>query len=49
MNLKLTCEAPWVFIPENLNLAYVSRVINVRIDPGGLPVGEHFTWVSFAF
>ena len=46
MNLKLVCESPWVFIPEHLNLAYAPRTFSVRVDPCGLPVGEHFTWVS---
>lgn len=46
MNLKLTCDSPWVFVPEMLNMAYASRTFSVRIDPCALPVGEHFTWVS---
>lgn len=46
MNLKLLCESSWVYIPEHLNMSYSSRTFSVRIDPCGLPVGEHFTWVS---
>ncbi|GFT82599.1 tripeptidyl-peptidase 2 [Nephila pilipes] len=46
MNLKLTCDAPWVFIPSNLCLMYTSRGFGIRIDPSGLPFGEHFTWIK---
>ncbi|GFY42745.1 tripeptidyl-peptidase 2 [Trichonephila inaurata madagascariensis] len=46
MNLKLTCDAPWIFIPSNLCLMYTSRTFSIRIDPSGLPLGEHFAWIK---
>lgn len=46
MNLKMTCDSPWVFVPQNLSLSYSSRSFSVRIEPSGLSVGEHFTWIK---
>ncbi|GFX42152.1 tripeptidyl-peptidase 2 [Trichonephila clavipes] len=46
MNLKLTCDAPWIFIPSNLCLMYTSRTFSIRIDPSGLPLGDHFAWIK---
>ncbi|XP_054709504.1 tripeptidyl-peptidase 2-like [Uloborus diversus] len=42
MNLKITCDATWVFVPANLTLMYSVRSFSIRIDPSGLPVGEYF-------
>uniref|UniRef100_A0A2L2YDC2 Tripeptidyl-peptidase 2 n=1 Tax=Parasteatoda tepidariorum TaxID=114398 RepID=A0A2L2YDC2_PARTP len=46
IHLTLVCDAPWVFVPSNLCLMYCTRSFNIRIDPSGLPVGEHFTWIK---
>lgn len=46
MNFKMTCDSPWVFVPENLSMAYASRTFTVRVDPCTLPAGEHFTWIK---
>ncbi|XP_055927693.1 tripeptidyl-peptidase 2-like isoform X2 [Argiope bruennichi] len=46
MTLKLTCDVPWVYVPSNLCLMYSPRTFSIRIDPCGLPIGEHFTWIK---
>ncbi|CAL1282653.1 unnamed protein product [Larinioides sclopetarius] len=46
MTLKLTCDVPWVYVPSNLCLMYSPRTFSIRIDPCGLPNGEHFTWIK---
>ncbi|GIY14821.1 tripeptidyl-peptidase 2 [Caerostris extrusa] len=46
MNLKLVCDAQWVFVPSNLCLLYAPRTFSIRVDPCALPVGEHFTWIK---
>ncbi|KAG8181078.1 hypothetical protein JTE90_014790 [Oedothorax gibbosus] len=46
MNLKLICDASWVFLPSNLCLMYTTRSFAIRVDPSGLAVGEHFAWIK---
>ncbi|XP_050538045.1 tripeptidyl-peptidase 2 [Daktulosphaira vitifoliae] len=41
ISLCLVCDASWVQVPKHLELMYMSRNFNVKIDPSGLPTGVH--------
>ena len=42
LNLCLLSTATWVQVPKYVDLANLQRSFNVKVDPEGLPVGEHF-------
>lgn len=43
MSLCLTSDAPWVTVPKYLELMYMARTFNIKIDPSGLSSGVHTT------
>lgn len=43
LSLCLTSDAPWVSVPKYLELMYMMRNFNVKIDPSGLHPGVHTT------
>lgn len=45
MSLCLTSDAPWVSVPKYLELMYMARNFNIKIDPSGLHPGVHTTTV----
>ncbi|XP_067010836.2 tripeptidyl-peptidase 2 [Anabrus simplex] len=46
MKLALTCRDAWVQYPVHIDMAYMSRIFTVRIDPTSLPVGVHSTLIK---
>lgn len=43
MSLCLVSDAPWINVPKYLELMYMVRNFNVKIDPSGLRPGVHTT------
>lgn len=43
MSLCLTSDVSWVSVPKYLELMYMSRNFNIKIDPSGLHPGVHTT------
>lgn len=43
LSLCLVCDAPWVHVPNHLELMYMARIFNIKVDPSGLDTGVHTT------
>lgn len=45
MSLCLTSDVSWVLVPKYLELMYMARNFNIKVDPSGLSPGVHTTTV----
>ncbi|XP_008182784.3 tripeptidyl-peptidase 2 [Acyrthosiphon pisum] len=43
MSLCLTSDVSWVLVPKYLELMYMARNFNIKVDPSGLSPGVHTT------
>ncbi|CAL8107213.1 unnamed protein product [Orchesella dallaii] len=46
LNLALISTASWVHVPKYFDLANIQRSFNAKVDPEGLPVGEHYAQIE---
>lgn len=49
LNLCLLSTVPWVHVPKYFDLANLQRSFNVKVDPEGLSIGEHYARYNLLF